>query len=312
LNKLTLKALLLGILSAFFFTTTYILNRKMALGGGYWMWSAALRYLITLPVLLAIGSFNQKIPLLFKAMRADFMPWVVWGSIGFGAFYLTLTLAANSSPAWLIAGTFQLTIVAGLLISPFIYDDYRAKIPRQALIIAIFILFGVILSQIGEIKSGNMIQILSGFVLVTLSSIFFPLGNRKILLHLERKKIKLDAFQRVLGMTIGSMPLWILVSIFAYTQSGIPPINQVIQSGIVAQSAGVIATILFFKATALVKTNPASLGAVEATQSLEIVIALIAEMVLLNGMMPGLWGIAGILIICLGMSLYAVISVRSL
>ena len=45
------KAFGLGILGSFFFAFTFILNRSMNLGGGYWLWSASLRYLFMLPML---------------------------------------------------------------------------------------------------------------------------------------------------------------------------------------------------------------------------------------------------------------------
>ena len=47
-----LQAVLLGLASALFFTSTYVLNRAMASAGGHWAWSAALRYLFTLPLLI--------------------------------------------------------------------------------------------------------------------------------------------------------------------------------------------------------------------------------------------------------------------
>lgn len=48
-----IDAILLGIVGAFFFAFTFILNRSMSLGGGYWMYSAILRYVFTLPILFA-------------------------------------------------------------------------------------------------------------------------------------------------------------------------------------------------------------------------------------------------------------------
>ena len=48
------KALGYGILASFFFAFTFILNRSMNLGGGYWLWSACLRYLFMLPMLAVL------------------------------------------------------------------------------------------------------------------------------------------------------------------------------------------------------------------------------------------------------------------
>ena len=48
------KALLLGIGSSLFFSVTYIINNAMAQSGGDWLWSACLRYLLMLPILLLL------------------------------------------------------------------------------------------------------------------------------------------------------------------------------------------------------------------------------------------------------------------
>ena len=46
-----LLAVGLSLLSALFFTTTYVLNRAAAVDGGHWAWTAAQRYLYELPLL---------------------------------------------------------------------------------------------------------------------------------------------------------------------------------------------------------------------------------------------------------------------
>lgn len=54
-----LDSILLGIVGAFFFAFTFILNRSMSLGCGYWMYSAILRYVFTLPILFAAVEATQ-------------------------------------------------------------------------------------------------------------------------------------------------------------------------------------------------------------------------------------------------------------
>ncbi len=54
-----LDSILLDIVGAFFFAFTFILNRSMSLGGGYWIYSAILRYVFTLPILLAAVEATQ-------------------------------------------------------------------------------------------------------------------------------------------------------------------------------------------------------------------------------------------------------------
>ena len=55
------KSLIYGIAGSFFFAFTFILNRSMNLGGGYWMWSASLRYFYTMPMLLVILWRNRQL-----------------------------------------------------------------------------------------------------------------------------------------------------------------------------------------------------------------------------------------------------------
>ncbi|HLS59711.1 MAG TPA: multidrug resistance efflux transporter family protein, partial [Virgibacillus sp.] len=39
-----MRAILIGIIAALFFSVTFILNRSMELAGGSWAWSASLRF----------------------------------------------------------------------------------------------------------------------------------------------------------------------------------------------------------------------------------------------------------------------------
>lgn len=304
------KALLLGLLSAIFFSSTYIFNKSMAMAGGDFLWSSSLRYIFTLPLIIIIAFLSKGGKTLAKALWKNPMPWFIWGTIGFGLFYLFLTAAADISPAWLVAGTFQTTIIAGLLISPFIYKDHRKIIPKKALKATYIILFGVILAQFAEVRTTSFYIIFSGAILVIISAILFPLGNRKIMLYQEKEDIKLNAIQRVAGMTIGSMPLWIIVAFFAWERSGMPNNEMMIQSGLVALFSGIIATILFFKATSMVNDNPSALGAVEATQSFEIIITILIEILILNAPIPSVYGITGILLIVTGMIYYSKVSIH--
>ena len=49
------KSVFLGLLASLFFAATFVLNRSMNLGGGYWLWSASLRYLFMLPMTWALA-----------------------------------------------------------------------------------------------------------------------------------------------------------------------------------------------------------------------------------------------------------------
>lgn len=77
---------------------------------------------------------------------------------------------------------------------------------------------------------------------------------------------------------------------------------------IVAIFSGVIATILFFKATELVKNNSSQLAIIEATQSGEVIFAILGEVFMLGGSIPTLNGLIGLAIIVLGMILNSISS----
>ena len=67
-----MKEIMIGILAAFFFGFTFILNHSMQLDGGSWLWSASLRYLFMVPFLIAIvwlrGGFKRLRRLLFQVL----------------------------------------------------------------------------------------------------------------------------------------------------------------------------------------------------------------------------------------------------
>jgi len=76
----------------------------------------------------------------------------------------------------------------------------------------------------------------------------------------------------------------------------------------VALFSGILATILFFKATDSVKYNQKQLAVVESTQSGEVLFTLFGGILLLGDPAPNLIGFAGILLIIIGMILNSLIS----
>lgn len=84
--------------------------------------------------------------------------------------------------------------------------------------------------------------------------------------------------------------------------------SQVYQSGLVALFSGVFATVLFFAATDLVQGNMQKLGAVEATQSFEVLFAMIGEVIILSAPLPSATATVGISLVILGMALHSYVS----
>jgi len=298
------------LLAALFFTFTYVLNRAMASAGGHWAWTASLRYLLTLPMLLPLMRWQGGMAPVWRALRAHPGAWLVCSGLGFVLFYVLLAYAAGSGPSWLVAGSFQFTVIAGMLCAPFIYRDARKRIPRAALAVGVLILAGVLLLQFGH-AHGRLDR--AGWIALACvlgSALLYPLGNRLLLLHLERSGEDLNATQRVFGMTLASQPLWLLLAAYAWQQSGAPSPAQVGLAGGVALSAGVVATILFFQATGMVRDNPVALGAAEAMQAAELLFATVLGTWLLHEAWPrgiALWG-AGLVV--LGIVAFAWMVVR--
>ena len=235
--------------------------------------------------------------------------WLKWSFTGFVLFYAPITFAAAYGPGWLIAGTWQITIVAGVLLSPFFYEtkhspagsvSVRQKIPLISLVTSVIILIGAGLIQLQHAGSLSGRTILFSVVPVVIAAFAYPLGNRKML---EQYGGKLDTFQRVLGMTLASLPFWLLIAAFGWHRDGLPSMGQTFQSFIVALSSGVIATVLFFRATDMVRNEPQKLAAVEATQS-ERFFCTDRRNRLLSAAFPSLLSFAGLFIIIAGMVMH--------
>ena len=310
-TRRALAAVAIALLSALFFTLTYVLNRASASDGGYWAWTASLRYLLTLPMLLPLMPWQGGVAPVWRALRAHPWAWLRCSAIGFFLFYMLLAYAAGSGPSWLVAGSFQFTVIAGMLCAPLIYRDARRRIPRAALAVGVLIFAGVLLLQFGHAHGGLDRAGWTALVCVLGSAVLYPLGNRLLLLHLERSGEHLNATQRVFGMTLASQPLWWLLAVFAWHQAGAPSAAQVWLAGGVALSAGVIATSLFFQATGMVRHNPAALGAAEAMQAAELLFATLLGVTFLQEAWPqgiALWG-AGLVV--LGIVAFAFVVARS-
>ncbi len=302
-----MRAILLGICSAFFFAFTFVLNSAMELGGGSWLWSASLRYFFMIPFLLIIVCYNRQLKDLWIVMKDNPKAWLLWSFVGFGLFYAPLCFASVYSPGWLIAGSWQTTIIAGTLLTPVFMKtnsslEKRAGIPLRELGYSLIILAGVFIMQADVMSGLPMKEFLLGFVPILAAAFAYPLGNRKMM---ELTNGRLNAIQRVLGMTIASMPLWIVLAIIALMTDGPPSGKQSLQSLMVAIASGIIATVLFFKATDLVRHDMKKLATVEATQSMEIIFALAGEVLFLSVVFPSVISLIGMAIVMAGMALHS-------
>ncbi|WP_147533513.1 DMT family transporter [Bacillus marasmi] len=309
-----MQAILIGICAALFFAFTFVLNASMELSGGSWIWSASLRYIFMVPFLLGIVLIRKNLRPLLIEMKRQPVIWCFWSLVGFGLFYAPLCFAAAYSPGWLIAGTWQITIISGSLLAPLFFEtihtnngpiQIRGRIPFKGLIMSSVILLGIVLMQMEHAQRLSLKILLLGIIPVLIASFAYPLGNRKMMAVCDGR---LDAYQRVLGMTLASLPFWLLLFIYGLLTEGLPSKGQSFQALIVAISSGVIATVLFFQATDLVRNNMKKLAAVEATQSMEVLFALAGEVLILSIAIPSTVAWIGIVFVIVGMIMHSFVS----
>ncbi|MEI6388753.1 MAG: multidrug resistance efflux transporter family protein [Spirochaetota bacterium] len=313
-----LKAFSLGLSSSFFFAFTFVLNREMETQGGHWIWSSSLRFFFMLPILWLILLPGGRYKMVFASIRKEPGPWLLWSTVGFGIFYSFICIAAASGPSWLTASAWQLTIVAGVLLSPLFYADrglgIRHRIPHGQLFVSALVLAGVFTVQVGmgggtsgpgRADGAAAPMTCLGLVFVVVAAFAYPLGNRKMM---ELVGTSLGTAQRVFGMTLCSTPFWVLLSLAGVTLGIAPVRTQVLQTFIVALSSGVVATLLFFKATTLVKSDVRKLAVVESTQAGEVVFSLLGGVLVFGDRSPSVLAMAGIGIVIVGIIANAVVA----
>jgi len=306
-----IKLILLGLLSAAFFSATFILNRSMSLSGGHWVWSSSLRFFymfFLLVIFITITRGADYLRDVIKIFIKNSIFWLIAGSIGFGIFYSLLCYAADHAPGWVVAGTWQFTVIA----TPIVLLTFREKVPRYGVLFSFLIFLGILLIQFYNKESELSVKhILYGVIPVVIAAFSYPTGNQllnfakhgnhSLIPHIDSPILK-DAPTCVLLMTMGSIPFWILLLVIIGPP--LPLKNQLINTAIVAISSGIIATSIFYKARNASK-SPYIISAVDATQSGEVIFSLAGEILLLNGALPNLTGGIGIIIIVVGIVGYS-------
>ena len=227
--------------------------------------------------------------------------WLIWSTVGFGLFYAPLTLAAVYGESWFTAATWQITIVCGVILTPL----FGRSIPLKNLLCSAFILVGILLLQTTHFGSMDMRNTLVSLFFIIIGAVSYPLGNRKMMSICPEGT---STVERVFGMTLCSMPFWLILTAVALVTDGLPSVNQIISSFIIALFAGVIATLFFFEATNLVRSNPRQLAVIEATQSGEVIFTFIGGVLFLGDPLPTVTGFIGLAIIIMGMTANSLIS----
>ena len=299
----------LGILSALFFSSTFILNRAMSLAGGHWVWTSSLRFgymLVFLVILLLVTQGKNALKQIKEVFVQHWLFWIIAGSIGFGVFYSFITFSATYAAGWVIATTWQTTILA----TPIVLILFGRKVPTKGIILTLLIFVGILLVNIEQASATSLGTVFISATPVLIAAFAYPIGNQlvweartgenKKLPHIQHPILE-NGFARVLLLTIGSIPFW--VTLLLWTKPPPPSSGQLISTAMVALLSGVIATTLFLYARHLCK-QPYEIAAVDATQSMEMVFSLAGEVILLHGVLPGPLGIAGITLTVIGLMAY--------
>ncbi len=302
---------LLGLLSSAFFSSTFVLNRAMSLSGGHWVWSGSLRYvymLLILAIWLGFRSGPGRIRDALALYRRHILFWTVTGTVGFGVFYSLICFAADHAPAWIVAATWQLTILA----TPVVLAGFGNRVPGRGVFFAVLVFSGIVLVNLEQrAETVRPQDFLLGALPVLVAAFAYPTGNQMLnaarhgghprIPHIASPLLR-DAPTCVLLMTLGSLPFWAILVLAV----GPPPPEpgQWTQTALVALLSGVVATSIFYKARNATR-SPYALAAVDATQAGEVVFSLLGEVLFLGGTLPGMAGSAGLVVVLAGLVGYS-------
>ena len=253
--------------------------------------------------------FTKRAKQLLEIKKVFFKYWRFWimaGTIGFGVFYALISFSASYAAGWIVATTWQTTILA----TPIVLIILGKKFPVKGVLLTGLIFTGILLVNIEHSASATTQEVLFGVLPVLIAAFAYPIGNQMVwearqggngrIPHIDHAVME-DSFARVLLLTVGSIPFWIVLVLLASPPP--PSSGQLINTALVALFSGVIATTLFLHARHLC-VHPYEIAAVDATQSLEVVFSLIGEIVILQGVFPGPIGVIGIALTITGLVAY--------
>jgi drug/metabolite transporter (DMT)-like permease len=298
----------IGLLAGLFFSSTFVLNRLMSLEGGHWVWSAALRYAYMILFLLGWQSLSRGVGGPQRIFRIFFRHWAFWtvaGSIGFGGFYALICFSADHAPGWVIATTWQLTIIASLVV----LTGFGRTFPKKVWAFSSIVFLGVLLVNTSHISLSRIPDALAGSIPVLMAAFCYPTGNQLVwearnghprLPRIDDPLVE-NPFVKVLLLSLGSVPFWLVL--VALNRPPLPSAGQLVNTALVALFSGICATSLFLYARSKSKQG-SELAAVDATQSSEVIFAMIGEIVLIGAALPGAAAVAGIVLVFTGLALF--------
>ena len=302
------KLIAIGLLSGLFFSSTFILNRLMSLEGGHWVWSASLRYAYMIFFVVGWILFTRG-PGLFAGLLRYFIRhwkfWVIAGGIGFGGFYSLICFSADYAPGWVVATTWQFTIIATLFVLRF----FGKSFPMRIWFFSLIVFSGVLCVNLSQVESADMKSLLLGGLPVLAAAFCYPIGNQ-LVWEAGRGNSRLpniahpfleNPFFKVLLLSLGSVPFWLVLVVI--TMPPLPSRGQLVNTALVAFFSGICATSMFLYARSQSK-RASELAAVDSTQSSEVIFALIGEIFFLSAPLPGAVALAGVAWVLLGLALF--------
>ncbi|NHO43185.1 multidrug resistance efflux transporter family protein [Acetobacter fabarum] len=296
----------LGLLASALFSSTFVLNRTMSLHGGPWVWSATLRYietslLLMLWLLLTKGrAYLRRLGRLF-VRRLGF--WLGAGGVGYGMFYACCCFAADHAPGWIVAATWQGTIIA----TPLVLRVFGETVPLRGLVFLMLIFMGIMGLNINRLMDGvSLEQVLAGVIPLSIAAFCYPMGNQ-LLNRLRHNTAPLysileDPVAAVLLMTLGALPFLIGLTLIIHPPS--PDVGQIATAGMIALVAGCLATPLFIHARNT-SSSPYLIAAVDATQAGEVAFTLMGESLLTGDLSLGLADYVGLAAVMGGLAGFA-------
>jgi drug/metabolite transporter (DMT)-like permease len=304
LPQTTRSAVLLGLAASSCFSVTFIVNRALGVAGGHWVWTAALRYAWVLLLLSIWFTMRGTIAPILRAFAAHWVFWIVAGSIGVGIFYAPLAYALTFAPGWIVACTMQFTILA----TPLVLLAFGARVRTSGIALLALIFAGIVLVNLD--RRGDSAAGLLGVLPVLIAAFAFPIGNQ--LMQAARTggrgriprlddPITADATARVLLMTIGSIPFWLLTLLLPHSPA---PTRQQLTGTLIVAVFGTIGSALFLFARQMTGRDPDGVAKVDATQASYTALTLAGEMAFLGAALPGPLGFAGLTLVLGGLAVY--------
>ena len=245
------RLITIGSLAALFFSSTFVLNRAMSLAGGHWAWTASLRFgymLIFLILILLVTQGKKALVEVKNIFLQHWLFWIIAGSIGFGVFYSLISFSASYAAGWIMATTWQTTILA----TPIVLIFFGRKVPTKGLVLIGMIFIGIVLVNIEHVSLTEPKTLIYSALPVLIAAFAYPIGNQlvwearmgnsKRIPHIQHPILE-NGFARVLLLTLGSIPFWMVILLF--TSPPAPSTGQLISTALVALFSGVIATTLF-------------------------------------------------------------------